>query len=87
MNFGKCSHHPGSGGLRMKRAELEGLVVEYIELNRDVKKPYRGGSWRGASASITCGFLGSSEVQGVGEVSQNSPRSSTVVLSPICDRT
>jgi hypothetical protein len=25
--------------LQKKRAELEGLVVEYIELNRDPKKP------------------------------------------------
>jgi len=29
--------------LQRKRKEIEGLVVEYIELNRDLKKPV---SWR-----------------------------------------
>ncbi len=44
MNLGKIARITGlREELRMKRAELEGLVVEYIELNRDVKKPV---SWR-----------------------------------------
>ena len=40
MNLGKIARITGlREELRMKRAELEGLVAEYIEINRDPKKP------------------------------------------------
>jgi hypothetical protein len=44
MNIGKIARIVGlRDELRRKREELEGLVVEYIELSRDPKKPV---SWR-----------------------------------------
>jgi hypothetical protein len=40
MNLGKIARITGlREELRMKRAELEGLVAEYIEISRDPKKP------------------------------------------------
>lgn len=44
MNLGKIARIVGlREELRMKRAELEGLVAEYIEISRDPKKtvPWR----------------------------------------------
>jgi hypothetical protein len=40
MNLGKIARITGlKEELRNKRKELEGLVVEYIEISRDPKKP------------------------------------------------